>query len=82
MLVMLDSLLLMKVAQDMLSLLQLHDLFLDGILHNQLIYLYILRLTDAIGTVSCLILGGKVPPRVIMNDDFCIGQIQAGAACL
>jgi hypothetical protein len=31
-------------------------------------------------TVGCLVLNGQVPPRIIMNDDICSGQVQSCAA--
>ncbi len=68
------------VRQRLLRLLQLHDLFFNGVLCNELIHLHRVLLTDAVGAVGGLILGRHVPPRVVVDDDVGRGQVQAGAA--
>ena len=68
------------VGQRLLGLLQFHDLFLNGVLRDQPVHLYRVALTDAVGAVGGLILRGKVPPRVVVDDDIGGGQVETCAA--
>lgn len=38
-------------------------------------------LADAMGTVSCLLLDSRIPPKVVQNDRIRSGQIQSGSPC-
>ena len=44
---------------------------LNSAVADKFSYLHILSLTNAIGTVSGLILNGWIPPPVIVNDVVC-----------
>ena len=68
------------VGQRLLGLLQFHDFFFNGILCNELIHLHRVLLADAVGAVGGLILGGDVPPRVVVDDDVRRRQVESGAA--
>ena len=41
-----------------------------------------MRLADAVRTVGCLVLGGGVPPGIVMNHQVRAGQVQPRASCL
>ena len=58
--------------------LQLLDAFLDRIFAEKLMHENRLVLTNPVSAVGRLVLGGRIPPRVIMDDGVCAGQ---GEAC-
>src|SRR5437762_3173386 len=64
-----------------LTLLQVPDFLLDGAGRDQAVSGYIAGLADAVRTVDCLRLDGRVPPRIVKNDIACGGQVQPGAGC-
>ena len=69
-----------RLGKVLLCLLQLHDLFFNGVLRNELVHLHRIALADAVGAVGGLILRSHVPPWVVVDDDICRRQVQAGAA--
>ena len=61
---------------------EIGDLFFNGTLCNQADHVHIPGLADAVRTVGGLILGGGVPPWIIMDDKIRAGQVEAGTARL
>src|SRR5690606_36657490 len=59
---------------------QLVDAFLQGPGGDQLVDVDGLRLPDAVGPVGGLVLHGRVPPAVVVDDVGGAGQVEAGAA--
>ena len=70
------------VCQRLLGLLQLHDLFFNGVLCNELIHLHRVLLTDAVGAVRRLILDRGIPPRIQMDHVVGRREVEPRAARL
>ena len=60
--------------------LHFENFFLDGVLHDELVYGDRLCLTDAVRAICCLILRGKIPPWVKMDHNIRARQVQPCSA--
>src|ERR1700730_15642639 len=69
-------------GERFLALLQFEHALFDCPLRDELVDEDGLVLADAVGAVGRLVLDGRVPPRVVMDDRVGGGQIEAGAASL
>ena len=61
-------------------LLKLVDAIFYGPLADELMNEDGLVLADTVSAVGCLIFGRRVPPRIVVNDSICCGEIEASAA--
>ena len=68
------------VNQGLLLFLQLVDLFLDGSLHDELEDLDIISLAKPVGAVGRLVLDGRIPPRVEVDDHVGARKVESRAA--
>ena len=60
--------------------LQLEDLFLYGLFCDEAEDLHTAGLPEPVGAVGGLVLGGDVPPRVVVDDNVRAGEVETGAA--
>ena len=51
--------------------------FLESVLRDEAMHLYILVLTDTICAVGCLCLYCRIPPEVVMYDVSCCREVEA-----
>ena len=69
-----------RVGQLALGLQHLGDAVLDRALGDEAVHLHRAGLADAVGAVGGLVLDGRVPPAVVVDDVVGAGQVEAGAA--
>lgn len=63
-----------------LFLLELVDAVFDGAGADELVDEDGFVLADAVGAVGRLVFGGRIPPRVVVDDGVGGGEVEAGAA--
>ena len=63
------------------GILQLQNPLFNGVLYNQAVNGDLPGLADPVCAVGCLVLGGHVPPRIVMNDHIGAGEVEACATC-
>ena len=71
-----------EVGELALGFEQLVDALLEGARRNESVDQHVLRLADAERAVRGLILGGRIPPEVVMDHDVRGRQVEADAARL
>ena len=70
------------LARSRFVLVQLDDLFFDGVARHQPVDGHRALLADAVGAVGGLVFDGRVPPRVHVDHVVGGGQVEAQAAGL
>ena len=66
-----------RVGKVAFGVVQAQYLFLDGMLGNEVVDGHFLLLPDTVGAVGSLLLDGRVPPRIQVNDVVGTGQVQS-----
>ena len=68
------------VGEVGLFLLELVDAVFDGAGADEFVDEDGFVLADAVGAVSRLVFGGRVPPGVVVDDGVCGGEVESGAS--